>query len=124
MLKSPNRRFRESLTEIQDAVTGMRQLRTGSRVEQEQVSIVLQISTMRMPEQHDIRVLLPGCLLQGVERRFILYIIQMSVDCQNLMPGDNAWIQIDLPGVSEKSVVTIECDHLVKGQKIQFQTAN
>lgn len=43
---------------------------------------------------------------------------------RNLMPGDNAWIKIDLPGVSEKSVVTIECDHLVKGQKIQFQTAN
>ena len=41
---------------------------------------------------------------------------------RNLMPGENAWIQIDLPEVSEKSVVTIECDHLVKGQAIQFQT--
>jgi hypothetical protein len=41
---------------------------------------------------------------------------------RNLMPGENVWIKIDLPEVSEKSVVSIECDHLVSGQKIQFQT--
>ena len=43
---------------------------------------------------------------------------------RSLMPGKDRWIKIDLPEVSEKSVVTIECDHLVKGQTIQFQTAN
>ena len=40
---------------------------------------------------------------------------------KNLMPGESQWVKIDFPGVSEKSTVSIECDHLVSGQKIQFQ---
>ena len=44
-----------------------------------------------------------------------------SFSLKNLMPGENSWEKIDLPEVSEKSVITIECDHLVSGQKIQFQ---
>ena len=46
-----------------------------------------------------------------------------SYSLRNLMPGDVQTITIALPEVSDKSVVTIECDHLVSGQKIQFQTA-
>ena len=41
---------------------------------------------------------------------------------KNLMPGESKWIKIDSSKVSEESIVTIECDHLVSGQKIQFQT--
>lgn len=40
---------------------------------------------------------------------------------KNLMPGESAWVKIDFPEVSEESTVSIECDHLVSGQKIQFQ---
>lgn len=40
---------------------------------------------------------------------------------RNLMPGKDRWIDIKLPDVTQKSVITIECDHLVPGQSIQFQ---
>ena len=39
---------------------------------------------------------------------------------KNLMPGESKWIKIDSPDVSEESKVSIECDHLVPGQRIQF----
>ena len=44
-----------------------------------------------------------------------------SYSLRNLMPGEKAWVKINLPEVSAKSTITIECDHLVSGQKIQFQ---
>lgn len=40
---------------------------------------------------------------------------------KNLMPGKSQWIQIDSPDFSEESKITIECDHLISGQEIQFQ---
>lgn len=42
---------------------------------------------------------------------------------KNLMPGESRWIKIDSPEISEESKITIECDHLVSGQKIQFQAS-
>ena len=47
--------------------------------------------------------------------------VRSDYSLRALMPGNDHWIKIDLPAVSEKSVITIECDHLVKGQTIQFQ---
>ena len=47
--------------------------------------------------------------------------VRSDYSLRNLMPGKDRWIQIDLPEVSEKSIITIECDHLVKGQTIQYQ---
>ena len=38
-----------------------------------------------------------------------------------LMPGKRKWLEITVPGLSESSVPSIECDHLVKGQKICFE---
>lgn len=38
-----------------------------------------------------------------------------------LMPGNEIWIEVAANGISAKSVPTIECDHLVSGQKICFE---
>ena len=38
-----------------------------------------------------------------------------------LMPGESKWLQITVPKLSAASVLSIECDHLVKGQKICFE---
>ena len=38
-----------------------------------------------------------------------------------LMPGKSKWLEITVPGLSESSIVSIECDHLVKGQKIRYE---
>ena len=38
-----------------------------------------------------------------------------------LMHGQESWVSLTVPGLSEKSVPSIECDHLVKGQKIGFE---
>ena len=40
---------------------------------------------------------------------------------KKLMPGESKWIKIDSPDFSKESEISIECDHLVKGQEIQFQ---
>ena len=41
----------------------------------------------------------------------------------NLMPGEEVWIHIKGEGVSAQAVPTIECDHLVPGQKIEYKAA-
>lgn len=38
-----------------------------------------------------------------------------------LMPGKRKWLEITVPDLSQSSVPSIECDHLVKGQKICFE---
>ena len=38
---------------------------------------------------------------------------------KNLMPGDEVWIHVKGEGVSAQAVPTIECAHLVRGQKIE-----
>ena len=40
---------------------------------------------------------------------------------KNLMPGDEVWIHVKGEGVSAQSVPTIECAHLVPGQKIEYK---
>jgi hypothetical protein len=40
---------------------------------------------------------------------------------KNLMPGDEVWIHVKGEGVSAQAVPTIECDHLVPGQKIEYK---
>lgn len=42
---------------------------------------------------------------------------------RNLMPGKDRWIQFDIPDISAQAKISIECDHLVKDQKIQFQAS-
>ena len=37
------------------------------------------------------------------------------------MPGDEVWIHIKGEGVSAQAVPTIECAHLVPGQKIEYK---
>ena len=40
---------------------------------------------------------------------------------RNLMPGQEQWIHVKGEGVSDQTVPSIECDHLVKGQKIEYK---
>ena len=44
-----------------------------------------------------------------------------AYNLRNLMPGESKWVEIDNSAVSAASKITIECDHLVKGQEIQFE---
>ena len=43
---------------------------------------------------------------------------------RTLMPGERQWVEIPWEGVSDNSVLTIACDHLVPGQEIQFESAD
>ena len=47
--------------------------------------------------------------------------VRSEYNLQNLMPNKEIWVEIEAPGLSASSVPTIECDHLVKGQKICFE---
>ena len=47
--------------------------------------------------------------------------VRSEYNLQNLMPGKEIWVEWEVPGLSSGSVPTIECDHLVKGQKISFE---
>ena len=47
--------------------------------------------------------------------------VRSEYNLQNLMPGQEIWVEWEVPGLSSGSVPTIECDHLVKGQKISFE---
>ena len=40
---------------------------------------------------------------------------------KNLMPGEEVWIHVKGEGVSAQAVPTIECAHLVPGQKIEYK---
>ena len=40
---------------------------------------------------------------------------------KNLIPGDEVWIHVKGEGVSAQAVPTIECAHLVPGQKIEYK---
>lgn len=42
-----------------------------------------------------------------------------EVNLRNLMPGESTWVHIE-GCYTEGAVPTIECDHLVKGQKIEY----
>ena len=48
--------------------------------------------------------------------------VRGSFNLRGLMPGESTWIQIQCPA-SASSKPSIECDHLVKGQKIEFQAS-
>ena len=46
-----------------------------------------------------------------------------SYNLRELMPGSQAWIGIECPSVTASSSVSIECDHLVTGQRIGYEAA-
>lgn len=39
---------------------------------------------------------------------------------RDLMPGEGVWIRISGPGISAETTPKIVCDHLVPGQKIEY----
>ena len=45
--------------------------------------------------------------------------VRGEVNLRNLMPGEQTWVHIE-GGYTEGAVPAIECDHLVKGQKIEY----
>ena len=46
--------------------------------------------------------------------------VRGAYNLRHLMPGNEAWVEIRNPSVSASSSPTIECDHLVSGQKITY----
>lgn len=48
--------------------------------------------------------------------------VKGSFNLRYLMPGESTWIQIEC-AATNASRPTIECDHLVKGQKIEYQAS-
>ena len=46
--------------------------------------------------------------------------VRGSFNLRGLMPGESTWVTIDCPA-TKASRPSIECDHLVKGQKIEFE---
>lgn len=46
--------------------------------------------------------------------------VRSTYSLQNLMPGEEQWIEISSTEISTHSVPVIECDHLVPGQKIEY----
>ena len=46
--------------------------------------------------------------------------VRSSYNLRNLMPGDSLWVEIPNPAVSATPVLTVACDRLVPGQRIQF----
>ena len=44
-----------------------------------------------------------------------------SYSLRNLMPGDSLWVDVKNPSVSDKPVLSIACDRLVPGQKIEYE---
>lgn len=46
--------------------------------------------------------------------------VRGSYNLRGLMPGESTWVTIDCPA-TKTSRPSIECDHLVKGQKIEFE---
>ena len=47
--------------------------------------------------------------------------VRSSFNLSALMPGKEIWVEWEVSGLSAGSVPTIECDHLVSGQKICFE---
>ena len=48
--------------------------------------------------------------------------VRGSYNLRGLMPGESTWVTIDCPA-TKASKPSIECDHLVKGQKIEFEAS-
>ncbi len=48
--------------------------------------------------------------------------VRGSFNLRGLMPGESTWVQIEC-NASSSSKPSIECDHLVKGQKIEYQAS-
>jgi hypothetical protein len=46
--------------------------------------------------------------------------IRGEYSLRNLMPGEGVWIRISGPGITAETTPTIECDHLVPGQVIEY----
>ena len=47
--------------------------------------------------------------------------VRSAWSLKKLMPGAERWLLVKVPGLSATSAPSIECDHLVKGQKIGFE---
>ena len=47
--------------------------------------------------------------------------VRSEYNLQNLMPKKEIWVEWEVNGLSSSNVPTIECDHLVSGQKISFE---
>jgi len=46
--------------------------------------------------------------------------IRGDYSLKNLMPGEEVWVEVNGKSISKQSVPQIECDHLVPGQKIEY----
>ena len=46
--------------------------------------------------------------------------VRGEYNLRNLMPGEETWVEISSPDITSASVPEIACDHLVAGQKIEY----
>lgn len=46
--------------------------------------------------------------------------VRGDYNLRNLMPGEETWVEISSPDITSASVPEIACDHLVAGQKIEY----
>ena len=47
--------------------------------------------------------------------------VRSSYNLRGLMPGDSLWVDINNPAVKDTPVLSIACDRLVPGQKIEYE---
>jgi hypothetical protein len=47
--------------------------------------------------------------------------VRGAYDLRSLLPGESQWVVIDNPSVGASPVLSIACDRLVQGQKIEFE---
>ena len=47
--------------------------------------------------------------------------VRGTYNLRDLMPGEDVWIEIKDASITASSLPAIECDHLVKGQQIEFE---
>ena len=47
--------------------------------------------------------------------------VKGDYNLRNLMPGDSLWVQVKNPSISANPSLSISCDRLVEGQKIEYE---
>lgn len=49
--------------------------------------------------------------------------VRGDYNLRSLMPGEEKWVKVDVPSAGSSSVPEIACDHLVRGQKIEYDAS-
>ena len=82
-----------------------------------------EVQDFRIKEGESASVLIANVGVAPIYRDAFVSVdgVRGAFNLRELMPGDQQWVTISCKA-TEASRPAIECDHLVKGQKIEFQT--